>query len=136
MVIRPNQLKLNKETNPMATKTTTQTPAINKVEIISDIYIDTIAKFISSRKLNPFANYNKLLERPNSVRVAKLAKFLLVDETSGESVTVTSIVSTEELYSIVNKVYNHFRNLTEPQAEKQAIESGIFSQLKSEQSNA
>ena len=120
----------------MATKTTTQTPAINKVEIISDIYIDTIAKFISSRKLNPFANYNKLLERPNSVRVAKLAKFLLVDETSGESVTVTSIVSTEDLYAIVNKVYNHFRNLTEPQAEKQAIESGIFSQLKSEQSNA
>ena len=121
----------------MATKTTTQAPTtpINKIEIISDIYIDTIAKFISSRKLNPIANYNKLLERPNSVRVAKLANFLLVDDKSGESVTVTDIVSTEELYSIVNKVYNHFRNLTEPQADKREIASGIFSQLKAEVSN-
>lgn len=117
----------------MATKTPTPTtPAFNKVDTISDIYIDTIAKFISSRKLNPIVNYNKLLERPNSVRVAKLANFLLVDEASGESVTVTSIVSTEDLYAIVNKVYNHFRNLTEPQADKRAIASGIFSQLKSE----
>ena len=117
-----------------ATTQTPTTPTINKVEIISDIYIDTIAKFISSHKLNPIANYNKLLERPNSVRVAKLANFILVDETSGESVTVTSIVSTDDIYDIVNKVYNHFRNLTEPQADKRAIESGIFSQLK-EQSN-
>lgn len=107
-----------------------QTPTINKVEIISDIYIDTIAKFISSRKLNPIANYNKLLERPNSVRVAKLANFLLVDETSGESITITDMVSTEELYLIVNKVYNHFRNLTEPQADKRAINSSIFNQLR------
>ena len=107
-----------------------QTPTINKVEIISDIYIDTIAKFISSHKLNPIANYNKLLERPNSVRVAKLANFLLVDETSGESITITDMVSTGELYLIVNKVYNHFRNLTEPQADKRAINSSIFNQLR------
>jgi len=119
----------------MATKQTPTTPAFNKVGTIADIYIDTIAKFISSRKLNPIANYNKLLERPNSVRVAKLANFLLVDETSGESIAVKDTVITEELYAIVNKVYNHFRNLTEPQAEQRAIASSIFSQLKAEQSN-
>jgi len=121
----------------MATKTTTQAPTtpINKVELISDIYIDTIAKFISSRKLNPIANYNKLLERPNAVRVAKLANFLLVDDKSGESITVTNVVTTEELYAIVNKCYNHFRNLTEPQADKREISSGIFSQLKAEASD-
>lgn len=107
-----------------------QTPAFNKIDTIADIYIDTIAKFISSRKLNPIENYNKLIARPNSVRVAKLANFLLVDDVSGESVAVTDIVSTEELYLIVNKVYNHFRNLTEPQADKRAINSSIFNQLR------
>lgn len=109
---------------------TNQTTTFDKVAVIANIYIDTIAKFIASRKLNPIENYNKLIKRPNPVRVAKLANFLLVDSTSGESVTVASITTTEELYEIVNKAYGHFRNLTEPQADKREIDSSIFSQLK------
>lgn len=116
----------------MAPRTQTpQQPEFSKVETIANIYIDTIAKFISSRKLNPLANYEKLLARPNSVRVAKLANFQLVDSTSGEILTVKDIVSEDaELYEIVNKVYGHFRNLTEPQADKREVASDIFKQLK------
>lgn len=107
-----------------------QTPAFNKVDTIADIYINTIDKFISSRKLNQIANYEKLLARPNAVRVAKLANFSLIDDVSGETIIIKDIVSTEELYEVVNKVYNHFRNLTEPQADKRAINSSIFNQLR------
>lgn len=113
----------------MATK---QTPTFNKVETIVNIYTDTIDKFIASRKLNAIANYEKLLQRPNSVRVAKVANFAIVDDKTGESILVKDICADEEeLYSIVNKIYGYFRNKTEPQADKREVTSDIFSQLKS-----
>ena len=110
---------------------TNQTPAFNKVDTIVNIYTDTIDKFITSRKLNAITNYEKLLQRPNKVRVAKVANFAIVDDKTGESVLVKDICADEEeLYSIVNKIYGYFRTKTEPQADKREVTSDVFSKLK------
>ena len=116
----------------MATKQQTQTPTFSKVDKIVNIYTDTIDKFISSRKLQPVPQYEKLLQRPNSVRVAKVANFQIIDDKSGEVILIKDIVADEEeLYSIVNKIYNYFRSKTEPVADKREVTADIFSQLKS-----
>jgi len=79
-----------------------------KIQLVADTYVSIIETYCKSNKINIRQMCEKLLNRPNAVRVAKLANFSI------SGTTVASIFnSDEDLYTITNKAYGLIRSKTE-----------------------
>lgn len=91
----------------MAPRTKTKTPVIDRIQVASDAYVSAIVSYIEAQKLPKAKTLGALLNRPQSVRVGKVASFTV------SGVKLSDIFSTDDIYYITNKAYNQFKRYAE-----------------------
>jgi hypothetical protein len=85
----------------------TNTPPIDRVQAVADVYVNTILDYCKSNKLSVKRTVGALLNRPQAVRVGKMASFK-ISETP-----VSELLDTEEIYYATNKAYSQFKRQQE-----------------------
>lgn len=92
----------------MSRTTKPATPAVDRISLVVDTYVSSIQSYIEAHSLNRTKAIQAILKRPNAVRVGKIASFQI------SGVPVNQLFSTEDIYTITNRVYNQFNRVIEP----------------------
>lgn len=100
----------------------------NKVEIIAELYKKTVLNHINMAKLNRASAIASMLNRPQSVRVGKMASFSISDGKSTKAIK-DLVEDEDQLFHITNLAYKKLELLLQPEVESATVDSKTFAAL-------